>query len=220
MTSLSVPSASPAAYLADVRDLLERIPQASLNTLYGALLQAYDRDAQIFVVGNGGSAATATHFACDLSKNTRATGQRRVRALALTDNLACLTAWANDDGYNSVFAEQLAGLLRSGDLLVAISGSGASPNILEAVRCARAGGAATVALTGNDGGVLAPMVDHALIVPSACMPMIEDAHLAVCHALTAALRAHLHSLAALVEQGPPAGDDAKSAPALVESSVG
>ncbi len=219
MTSLSVPSASPAAYLAEVGVLLERIPQASLTTLYGALLQAYSRDAQIFVVGNGGSAATATHFACDLSKNTRAMGQRRVRALALTDNLACLTAWANDDGYSSVFAEQLLGLLRSGDLLVAISGSGASPNILDAVRCATAGGAATVALTGHDGGLLAPMVDHALIVPSPCMPMIEDVHLAVCHALTAALRAHLQSLDAAPEQGTPAGDDASVLPVL-QSSAG
>jgi D-sedoheptulose 7-phosphate isomerase len=191
VTTLPVGRAGLSSYLAELGGLLERIPVASVEALHLAIVRAYERDAQIFVVGNGGSAATATHLACDLSKNTRAPGRRRARVLSLTDNVAALTAWANDDGYSNVFAEQLAALIRPGDLLVAISGSGRSPNVLAAVQCAAACGARTAALTGFDGGQLSVSVDHAVVVPSERMELIEDAHLAICHALTAALRAEI-----------------------------
>src|SRR3954453_7920643 len=101
-----------ARCLEDLRGLLARVRSSELETLRCAVIEAYRREAQIFVVGNGGSAATATHFACDLGKNTRAPGHRRARVMALTDNVASLTAWANDDGYASVFAEQLTGFVK------------------------------------------------------------------------------------------------------------
>ncbi len=195
MTAL--PSNLPApllTHLGDLGALLARISQASLEALYHAILHAYQRDAQIFVVGNGGSAATATHFACDLGKNTRAHGQRRPRVISLTDNVAALTAWANDDGYAQVFVEQMVGLFNPHDLLIAISGSGNSPNVLAAVNYARDAGGHTVALTGFAGGAVAPRVEHALVVPCDRMELIEDAHLAVCHALTASLRAEIAAM--------------------------
>ena len=182
------------AHLEALRALLARISQASVEALYLAIWHAYQRDAQIFIVGNGGSAATATHFACDLGKNTRAPDRRRARVLALCDNVSALTAWANDDGYASVFAEQLAGFVNPHDLLVAISGSGNSPNVLSAVDYTHVRGAHTIALTGFDGGRLAPAVEHALVVPSDSMELIEDVHLAVCHTLTAALRVDIAAL--------------------------
>ncbi|GAC1435389.1 MAG: SIS domain-containing protein [Chloroflexota bacterium] len=175
-------------YLTDLSALLGEVCRLNTAPVHLAVLQAYQRDAQIFIAGNGGSAATASHLACDLSKNTHTPGRRRVRAHALTDNMATVTAWANDDGYHNIFAEQLAGVIKADDLLIAISGSGNSANVLAAVACASAAGAHTLALTGCGGGRVRSMVDYALVVPSDRMELIEDVHMAVCHALTGMLR--------------------------------
>ncbi|MER3404974.1 MAG: phosphoheptose isomerase, partial [Chloroflexota bacterium] len=121
-------------------------------------------------------------------KLTIAPGRPRVRALALTDNVPLLTAWANDSAYSDVFAEQLENLVEPGDVVVAISGSGNSPNVLKAVELARARGAATIGWTGFQGGRLKDLVDVVIIVPSDSMAQIEDVHLTLNHALAEALR--------------------------------
>lgn len=170
-------------YLSEVVQTLQQLPSPALNRIAAALWAAYERDATIFVCGNGGSAATASHFACDLSKWTINSRARRVRAIALTDNIPLLTAWSNDQGYADVFVEQLRAHYRAGDVLFAISGSGNSPNVLRAVEWANAEGATTLGITGFDGGQLARSATVVLLVDNHLMPQVEDVHSMVCHAL-------------------------------------
>jgi D-sedoheptulose 7-phosphate isomerase len=144
---------------------------------------ARETHARIFVCGNGGSAATASHFACDLLKTA---GDFRV--VALTDNSATLTAYANDLGYEAVFAQQLRALSQPGDLLVAISASGDSHNILTALLYASAHGLQAVGLLGFDGGEAKGLCDTAVVVPSNNYGQVEDVHLAICHSITAYFR--------------------------------
>lgn len=171
------------AYLSQIVQTLQQLPPQPLSRIAAALWSAYERDATIFVCGNGGSAATASHFACDLSKWTISGRARRVRALALTDNIPLLTAWSNDQGYTDIFVEQLRAHYRYGDLVFAISGSGMSPNVLQAVEWANEAGATTVGITGFDGGMLARIAGISLLVDSHLMPAIEDVHSMICHAL-------------------------------------
>ena len=155
-------------------------------------LRARAEDRTIFFFGNGGSASTASHFVTDIAKvaggtTVRAPGQR-FRCLSLNDNVPGVTAWANDVGYAEVFSGQLRALAEKGDVAVAISGSGNSPNVLEGVRTARAMGLTTIGLTGMGGGKLKDLVDVALVVPSNSMQHTEDTHLILLHLLTAYLR--------------------------------
>ncbi len=170
-------------YLTELAAALAATPREPLQAFEQALWETYERDGTIIVCGNGGSAASASHFACDLAKWTLCEGRRRVRALALTDNVALMSAWSNDTHYERVFVEQLAALYRRGDTLVAISGSGNSPNVLRAVEWANAQGATTIGMSGFDGGKLAELARLALIVPNHCMPQVEDVHMSLCHAL-------------------------------------
>lgn len=174
-------------YLRDLAARLIETPRAPLAAIEQALWETYQRDGTIILCGNGGSAATASHFACDLAKWTVCAGRRRLRALALTDNIPVMLAWSNDTSYERVFVEQLVGLYRPGDTLVAISGSGNSPNVLRAVEWANQQGATTVALTGFGGGRLAPLATVAHVAPSSLMPEVEDVHMALCHALAVSL---------------------------------
>lgn len=176
---------SEAAAVAAAIDL-DRLEAAALT-----LLDCQAAGRVVFVAGNGGSAATASHFACDLAKGTRGGGDPTFRVVALTDNMALLTAWANDAGYERVFAEQLASLAQPGDVLVAISVSGNSPNVIAAVDSARALGLATIGLTGQPGGLLAQLADLPIQAPSHCMEIVEDVHSIVAHSLCVALRASL-----------------------------
>lgn len=175
-------------YFDGIHRALTALPRNTLLQVI-AQIEAAARDGHtIFLCGNGGSAATASHFACDLAKGTRRPGAPMVRVVALTDNVPLLTAWANDTEYRYVFAEQLRPLVQPGDLLIAISGSGNSPNVLEAVRVAREAGAFTIGLTGFQGGKLRELVDLCLIVPNTCMEQIEDIHLILQHTITTVLR--------------------------------
>jgi len=155
------------------------------------ILEANRRRRHLYIVGNGGSASTATHFACDLSKATIVDGRARLRVSSLSDNISLLTAWANDTSYDNVFAEQLSNLLDSDDVVVAISASGNSPNVLAAVQLARARGAVTVALVGFTGGALKHAVDVAVHVPSDSYGVVEDCHLVLEHAITESTRSAL-----------------------------
>lgn len=179
------------AYLLQVAQTLIHLPRPQLETIADALWQVYANDGTIFVCGNGGSAATASHFACDLAKSTIVGDNRRVRALALTDNVALATAWSNDQSYADVFVEQLISLYRPGDLLFAISGSGNSPNVLRAVEWANLQGAPTIGLTGFDGGKLARVAGYSLRMENNSMPQVEDVHMTICHALAVDLRARI-----------------------------
>jgi D-sedoheptulose 7-phosphate isomerase len=174
-------------YLTQVAQTLRDLRRDQLAAVAQALWKTYERDGTIVICGNGGSAATASHFACDLAKWTVRAERRRVRALALTDNIPVMTAWSNDKSYDDMFVEQLIGHYRPGDLLFAISGSGNSPNVLRSVVWANARGAPTVGLSGFDGGKLARLARHSLHVANSVMPQVEDAHMAVCHALAVEL---------------------------------
>ncbi|NTU78931.1 MAG: SIS domain-containing protein [Chloroflexales bacterium] len=170
-------------YVDQVAETLRTLPQEELKAIADALWETYLRDGTIIVCGNGGSAATASHFACDLAKSTVRAGVRRVRALSLTESVPLMTAWSNDQGYADVFLEQLTTHYRSGDLVLAISGSGNSPNVLRAVAWANEIGAPTVGLCGFDGGQLAQIARSVLRVNNYSMPQVEDAHSTICHAL-------------------------------------
>jgi D-sedoheptulose 7-phosphate isomerase len=175
-------------YLLEVAQTLSQVPRQPLDRIAEAIWETYERDGTILICGNGGSAASASHFACDLAKLTISFDCRRVRAIALTDNLALMTAWSNDQGYADVFVEQLISIYRPGDLLFTISGSGNSPNVLRAVEWANDRGAPTVGLTGFDGGKLARMARLSLHVQNDIMPQVEDIHMTICHGLAVALK--------------------------------
>ncbi|MGQ9681274.1 MAG: D-sedoheptulose-7-phosphate isomerase [Anaerolineae bacterium] len=175
-------------YLKELTEVLQHLPLAEIERLVDLLHDARLDGRQILLLGNGGSAATASHFACDLAKNTIADGLPNYRALALTDNVPLLTAWANDSSYENVFCGQLACLLRPGDVVIGISGSGNSPNVLRAIEMARKGGATTVGVTGFAGGRLRELVDLAIVVPCHCMEQVEDLHLVLEHLVVTALR--------------------------------
>lgn len=147
-----------ANYLAYCSELLTRVDTKALGRLIDELLAARDRDNQIFFIGNGGSAATASHFANDVAIGTRCPW-KPFRATSLTDNAAIMTAIANDNGYEQVFVKQLEALMRPGDVVLAISASGNSPNLVNAIEYARAHGGVCLALTGFDGGRLAQTCD-------------------------------------------------------------
>ncbi|MBC6935212.1 MAG: SIS domain-containing protein [Chloroflexi bacterium] len=170
-------------YFRMVQDLLNDIPFDAVDRVVEVLEQARQAGQTVFICGNGGSAATASHFGNDLAKRTTVPGQPRFRVISLTDNNAIMTALSNDIGYDVVFSEQLIPLVRSGDVVIGISGSGSSPNVLNAMRVASEAGATTIGFCGFDGGQLKVMVDIPVHVPSNVMPMVEDVHLMLEHAI-------------------------------------
>jgi D-sedoheptulose 7-phosphate isomerase len=147
------------------------------------LAEARDANRHIFVCGNGGSASTASHFVCDMVKGASFDRESRFRIMALTDSLATITAYSNDVGYDCIFAEQLKNFARQGDVFMAISGSGNSPNVVCAMEYANSIGCTTIALTGRDGGRLGSLANLQIRVAEPHMGRIEDGHMVVCHML-------------------------------------
>jgi len=184
--------ASSKAYVDTLRELLDALVEPS-DRLIATLYQAFEQERTIFLVGNGGSAAAASHFGQDLAKGTLSSMQakRRFRVIPLTDNVGFITALANDEGYDSIFEQQLRNLAKPGDVLVAISGSGNSPNVLRAVEYARAIGMKTIGVTGFDGGKLRKLADESVHVPIEDMGMTEALHGVVFHLAMAQLRTKL-----------------------------
>jgi D-sedoheptulose 7-phosphate isomerase len=168
-------------YLDHLRMALDSLPGPRLTKFGEMLYRAYRNEKQVFTLGNGGSASTASHMAADLAKNTIGPNMRRFRVLSLNDNVPMLTALANDLGYESVFSEQLKSLIRAGDLLIVLSTSGSSPNVINAVRCAREQSAEVVAIVGSGGGEAAEIADLSIVVPSDHSGVIEDIHLVINH---------------------------------------
>jgi D-sedoheptulose 7-phosphate isomerase len=175
-------------YLARSADVLRQLPVGAIDGVVGALLRALESGRFIYVMGNGGSAANAEHFVNDLGKGGQRGFPRRFKVMSLTGNVSLMTAWANDTDYEHVFAEQLRNFVSSGDVVLAISGSGNSRNVLNALGLARERGAVTVGLTGFDGGKLKSLCDHCVVVPSDNMQHIEELHLVVLHAIYSAIR--------------------------------
>lgn len=171
------------AYFDRLRDVASAIPFDQVDAVGEILYRAYLNEKQVFVMGNGGSAATASHFASDLSKGTAVPGRKRFRVICLNDNLPVLTAIANDIGYDMVFAEQMRNLLRPGDIVIVVTGSGNSPNIIEALKCARSSTATTLGFLGFDGGQAKGMVDAYIHIECADYGLVEDIHYALGHCL-------------------------------------
>ncbi len=191
----SAPISSARAYLELHARVVEKLPFLAIEHVSRELLRAYEEDRRIYLFGNGGSASLASHFACDLGKGTVVCGDQRKRfqAIALTDNLALLTAWANDSSYENVFAEQLRNLVQPGDIAFAISGGGNSPNVLLALQVARELGAQNIGLGGFQGGKMKAMCDICLVVPSNNMQIIEDLHVGIAHTLFTIIRHRISS---------------------------
>lgn len=177
------------SYLERLSTVLAQLPREPLAQITDLLLAAGREDRAIYILGNGGSAATASHFACDLAKTANMHGHPRLRALAFTDNVPLLTAWGNDSAYDVVFSEQVRTFVRAGDLVIAISASGNSPNVLAAALAARELGAQVIGVVGFGGGKLQALCDVCLVVPSSEYGPVEDAHMILVHAVTAAIRA-------------------------------
>jgi D-sedoheptulose 7-phosphate isomerase len=169
------------AYLDKLDATLRALPRDQIAGIIDAVRDARDRDAQVFVVGNGGSASTASHFAVDLGKGASMASERRFRVISLTDNVPWITALGNDLSYEDVFVEQLKNFARPGDLLLAFSGSGNSENVLRAVRYANSIGCRTIGLAGFAGGKLKEQAQECLVVQADHMGRIEDGHFVVQH---------------------------------------
>jgi D-sedoheptulose 7-phosphate isomerase len=171
----------PEYYKTELLQAIHTIPLDKVEAAIQWLAEARAKDCGIFVCGNGGSATTASHFVCDMVKGASYGKQMRFRIMALTDSIPTVTAYANDVGYEDVFVEQLKNFAQAGDVLVAISGSGNSPNVLRAVEYANSIGCRTIGLTGRDGGRLGTLAQLNI---QACVPhmgRIEDIHMVICH---------------------------------------
>lgn len=184
--------ASSRDYVRQVAKLLEDLP-SQCDRFVETLYLGFEQGRTIFLCGNGGSAANASHFGQDLAKGTLSSmsAKRRFRVIPLTDNIGFITALANDEGYDSIFEQQLRNLAVAGDLLVAISGSGNSPNVLRAVEYAKSIGMTTIGVTGYDGGKLRTLVDESVHIPIEDMGMCEALHVVVFHAAMCFLRERL-----------------------------
>jgi D-sedoheptulose 7-phosphate isomerase len=170
-------------YLVQLKDLLESFPHELFEEIGRELVAAYNNEKQVFIMGNGGSGSTASHFVCDINKGTCLGLGKKFKVICLNDNMPSILAYANDLSYDKIFVEQLNNFLQAGDLVIGISGSGNSENVIQAVTYAREKGARTVALTGFNGGRLAGIVDIAFIAKIHDMQKVEDLHMIVVHML-------------------------------------
>jgi D-sedoheptulose 7-phosphate isomerase len=171
----------PKQYKTALLEALDRIDTSRVEQAIEWFREARDGSKHIFVCGNGGSASTASHFTCDMVKGASYNRDQRFRIMALTDSLPTLTAYSNDVGYECIFVEQMKNFAQPGDLVMCISGSGNSPNVVRAMEYANSIGCKTIALTGRDGGKLGPLAQLNIQVAVPHMGRIEDAHMVVCH---------------------------------------
>ncbi|HIK00789.1 TPA: SIS domain-containing protein [archaeon] len=181
-------------YISKLKDTMDKLDKKKIEQIVDSLMDVYKKDKRVFMFGNGGSAAMASHFAVDLGKGTISGcepwdkgimhGKKRFKVFCLNDNIPIMTAWANDSSYDNIFTEQLENLVERGDLVVGVSGSGNSLNVLNAIKLANEKGATTVGLTGYEGGKLKGLAKICLVVPVHSMRMIEDVHLMLEHLIT------------------------------------
>ncbi len=175
-------------YILDLQNTLKLLPTGRIQEAIDLLIEARTERRQVFIMGNGGSASTASHFVCDLAKNTRNPQLPNFRVIGLTDNMAIFSALANDEGYENVFAQQLASFVEADDIVIGISASGNSANVLNAIELGNRMGARTIGMTGFDGGRLRKMVDVDIHIPSDCIEHVEDIHLMLEHLICKAIK--------------------------------
>ncbi len=175
-------------YITSLQQTMDQLPQSLISDVINVLQRARMQGSQVFIMGNGGSASTASHFVCDLAKNTRCEGLPHFRAIGLADNMEIFSAYANDEGYENVFSQQLINLVKPGDIVIAISASGNSKNVLNAVDEARKYGATTIGFTGFSGGHLGQMVDIHIHVNSTIIEHVEDIHLMLEHMIVRTIK--------------------------------
>jgi D-sedoheptulose 7-phosphate isomerase len=189
-------------YLEEVSQIAAKLDRESIDRAIGILHEAWKSDNQVFAIGNGGSASTATHLACDLNKWVSDESARKFRAFSLVDNIPLVSALTNDNGWGDIYYEQLRNFFRKGDVLVAISvhgGSGSdkagpwSQNLLKAVKYAKDNGGKVVGLSGFDGGVLKTVSDACIVVPANSTPHVEGMHLVLTHLMCEQLRGRISS---------------------------
>lgn len=171
------------SYLEQLKVLLDVFPHDKFEEIGNILMKAYDEGKQIFIMGNGGSGSTASHFACDINKGCCFNLGKKFKVICLNDNIPTMLAYANDLSYDKVFVEQLKNFLQPGDVVICISASGNSENVLQAVSYAKKKEALTIGLTGFDGGKLARIVDVPLVAAINDMQKVEDLHMIVVHML-------------------------------------
>ncbi|MBI5664160.1 MAG: SIS domain-containing protein [Nitrospirae bacterium] len=170
-------------YLERLKDLLDTFPHDQFEEIGKILLSAYHNEKHVFIMGNGGSGSTASHFACDINKGSCFNLEKKFKVICLNDNVPTMLAYANDLSYSKVFVEQLKNFLQSDDVVIGISGSGNSENVVQAISYAKENGARTVGLTGFDGGRLSKIVDVRLVAGINDMQKVEDVHMIVVHML-------------------------------------
>ncbi|MFC1950554.1 SIS domain-containing protein [Chloroflexota bacterium] len=184
-------------YLSEVKKVADTIFIADIDRAIELLFQAWQNDNHVFICGNGGSASTATHFACDLAKITTIPGKKRFRAECLNDNIPLMLALINDDGFDNLFYEQLRSKFRKGDILICLSvhgGSGRdkaglwSQNLLKAMNYVQENGGKTIGLSGFDGGTMKEIADVCIVVPINSTPQVESFHLVLEHLICSRLR--------------------------------
>jgi D-sedoheptulose 7-phosphate isomerase len=191
---MNAPSPKIAAFLDETSRLLKSLDQSAIETAKKILLDCYHAKGRVYTIGNGGSASTAQHFACDLAKYVIPTGQRPFDTRCLTDNISLYTAWANDAERAEVFVNQMRGLLTSNDVVIAISvhgGKGFSADLIQGVRYANQTGAKSIALVGFDGGILHREASCSILVPVESTPQTEAIHLVIEHLLMSLIKDEL-----------------------------
>ena len=175
-------------YLSQISNTLQNLPTKEIEHAINIIRDARDTSKKVFIFGNGGSAATAIHFACDLCKGAISDGKPRIKAFSQCDNLSLFSAWANDTSYSDVFTQQLENYVEPGDVVIGISVSGNSINVVNALEWAKSRGATTLAFTGSDGGKVKDVAQLCIAVPNNSMEQVEDIHALLEHVITTCLR--------------------------------
>ncbi len=193
-------------YFSRMDNLIGKIPKGKIEEIIEALYDAWEKDAQIFIMGNGGSASTASHFACDLAKGTIVEDKKRLKVISLVDNVPLVSSWTNDSGFGSIFAEQLRPWLKENDVLIGVSvhgGSGRgdvgpwSQNLVKAMNLAKERKAKIIAFSGFDGGAMKEMADICITIPINSeplgTPLVESFHVVLEHLVCSALKQKIAS---------------------------
>lgn len=181
-------------YISILQRTMEQLPLQLITDVIDVLQHARMQGNQVLIMGNGGSASTASHFVCDLAKNTRREGWPHFRAIGLTDNMALFSAYANDEGYENVFSQQLANLIKPGDVVIGISASGNSKNVINAIEEAQKLNVTTIGFTGFDGGRLGQIVNINILVQSNIIEHVEDIHLMLEHIIIKMIKEEIQAV--------------------------
>lgn len=189
-------------YFSEMKEVIDKISRKDINEIVEVLFRAWKNDRHVYIMGNGGSASTATHFMCDLMKTTVVESKKRVKATALVDNIPLVSALTNDCGFSEIYIEQLKNVFNRGDVVIAISvhgGSGSdkaglwSQNLLKALQYAKDNGGVAIGLAGFDGGAMKKLADYCLVVPANSTPQVESLHAAITHLICLCLKNRIES---------------------------